>query len=82
MATKQKQPSQVSFEDGLEQLEDIVKLMETGELTLADTLEKYEQGVKLAKGLKEMLDYSEKQLVILKARNESKETGERPEADA
>ncbi|MDR2504865.1 MAG: exodeoxyribonuclease VII small subunit [Oscillospiraceae bacterium] len=67
MATKTKQPT---FEEGLEQLEQIVTLMETGELSLADTLEKYEQGVKLAKGLKDMLDYSEKQLVILKAKQQ------------
>ena len=59
-----------SFEEKLEQLESIVKVMEAGELSLSDTLEKYEQGVKLAKALKGMLDYSEKQLVILKARQD------------
>ena len=45
MATKK---AQVSFEEALERLEDIVQQMEDGKLTLDETSKLYEEGVRLA----------------------------------
>jgi len=70
----QESEKEPSFEEGLEQLENIVKDMEAGELSLSDTLGKYEQGVKLAKSLKGMLDLSEKQLTILKTKSDGEDS--------
>ncbi|MPL84353.1 Exodeoxyribonuclease 7 small subunit [bioreactor metagenome] len=49
--TKKKQDSLVnklSFEDALDQLEEIVKQLEKGELSLEQSLEQYGLGVKLS----------------------------------
>lgn len=45
-----------SFEDNLKELEDIVKLLEGGKLSLDEALKKYKIGVELAQGCKSALD--------------------------
>ena len=61
MAAKKKQ----TFEEGLEQLEAIVRRMEEGALPLEDSLAAYEEGVKLHKQLMEQLLQSEQKIKIL-----------------
>ena len=41
-----------TFEERLDALEELVKRMEAGGMTLADTLKAYESGVKLSESLK------------------------------
>ncbi|MFZ5985791.1 MAG: exodeoxyribonuclease VII small subunit [Bacillota bacterium] len=53
------------FEESLEQLEDIVKKLEIGELTLDESIEIFQQGIGLSKDLSKMLDEMEKKITIL-----------------
>jgi len=45
-----------SFEEGLKRLEEIVEKLEAGNVPLEDAISLYEEGMKLAKALKEKLD--------------------------
>jgi len=51
-----------SFEQALERLETIVHDLESGELTLEDSLARYEEGVKLSQRLTVTLDEAEKRI--------------------
>ena len=55
----------MAFEDGLEQLEAVVRRMETATLPLSEALATYEEGVKLHRQLTQMLDANERQLEVL-----------------
>lgn len=50
----------ISFEEGLEKLENIVKELELGDSNLEDLLDKYSQGVLLSKACMDQLDNTEK----------------------
>ena len=54
------------FEDRLEALESLVNTMEEGKLSLDELLKSYEQGVKLADGLKKELDAAQEKFSELK----------------
>ena len=56
----------MEFETELEQLENMVRRMETETLPLTEALAVYEQGVRLHRQLTQMLDASEQQLLIIK----------------
>lgn len=60
MATKKK-----SFEESLKELETIVSKLESGELSLEDSLARFELGTKLYKECKEELNIAEKKIAIL-----------------
>lgn len=55
-----------SFEERLLALEELVKQMEAGGMPLADTLKAYEEGEKLAEGLKKELAAAEERLTVLR----------------
>ena len=55
-----------SFEERLLALEALVKDMEAGGMALADTLKAYEEGEKLAEGLKKDLTAAEERLTVLR----------------
>ncbi len=59
-----KQPK-LSFEEALEKLEQIVSDIETGRVPLEQSIEKYEQGVKLVKQCRTILDTAEKRIQLL-----------------
>ena len=69
MAKKTKRPT---FEEALEQLEEITRALESGGLTLDDSIKAYENGMELKKVCQEMLSHAEKKLEYL----EKKENGE------
>jgi exodeoxyribonuclease VII small subunit len=50
------------FEQALERLETIVDELEGGELTLEDSLARYEEGIKLSRRLTQQLDEAEKRI--------------------
>lgn len=59
-------PSPVlSFEKALEKLEGIVKNLESGELSLEDSIKAFEEGVILAQNCSAKLDEAEKKVEIL-----------------
>ncbi|MGH9559782.1 MAG: exodeoxyribonuclease VII small subunit [Bryobacteraceae bacterium] len=59
-----------SFEDGLQQLEAIVKEMESGELPLERALELFERGMKLSETCRKQLEDAETRIEILIRRGE------------
>lgn len=57
--------AKVSFEKALDQLEHIVQDMESGNLTLEQSLKKFEEGMKLSKYCTQKLDETEKKISLL-----------------
>ena len=62
----------INFEDSMKKLEDIAKELERDDLTLDESVKKFEEGMALSKACKEMLDEAEKKITIL-INNEEKE---------
>ena len=56
-----------TFEDSMIELEEVVLKLETGDVTLDDSLKLFEQGIKLAKSCQKKLDDAEKKVKILTA---------------
>ena len=53
------------FETSLKELEEIVGQLETNDLTLDETLAKYESGIKIYKQCNQILEKAEKKINIL-----------------
>lgn len=68
MSSKKKEPS---FEEALEKLEALVASMESGDIPLADLVEKFEEGSKLVKTCEERLKHAELKIEKLRQENES-----------
>jgi len=62
----------ISFEQALKELETIVKNLESGAIALDDSLENYENGIKLVRRCNLLLDNAEKKVKKL-ARNDAGE---------
>ena len=62
MPDDQQQPS---FEQGLEELEAIVQKLESGDLSLEQSLELFENGLRLSKSCRKRLDDAETRVEIL-----------------
>ena len=56
---------EISFETALSQLEDIVKVLEGGEKTLAESMELYEQGITLSKQCAQALEGARQKIISL-----------------
>lgn len=54
-----------SFEENLERLKELVRQLQSGELTIDDSLKVFEEGIKLSKILEEKLKNIEVQAVKL-----------------
>jgi exodeoxyribonuclease VII small subunit len=54
-----------TFEGALEQLQNTVKKLESGELTLEQSLQQFEEGVRLTRVCQEQLGAAEKRVEIL-----------------
>jgi len=52
----------VDFEESMERLEKIVTELESGELSLEDSIARYEEGMKLQRRLTEVLNQAEKRI--------------------
>lgn len=57
--------AKIKFEDSMQKLEDIVALLEKGDLTLEESLERYESGIKIYKQCVSLLEGIEKKIQIL-----------------
>ncbi len=53
------------FEDALKKLEDILRKMEAGDMTLDESLKAFEEGIKLSRLCAEKLDEAERRVDIL-----------------
>lgn len=62
---KKTAPSKSNFEDSLADLEDIIQELESGEIPLDKSLEKFEEGVKLFKLCRKKLGDAEKKIKVL-----------------
>ena len=58
-------PDQPSFEDALKRLEEIVHSLEEGNVGLGESLERYEEGVKLLRQSYELLQRAERRIELL-----------------
>lgn len=56
---------EMTFEDALKRLEELVARMEGGDLNLDDSLRSFEEGVKLTRFCEKKLDEAEKKVEIL-----------------
>lgn len=54
-----------SFEKSIAELEEIVSQLENGSVTLDESRELFEKGIKLSKSCQKMLDQAEKKVSIL-----------------
>lgn len=54
-----------TFEESLNELENVAKDIERGDLTLEQAIEEFEKGIKLSKECTEILDKAEKKINIL-----------------
>ncbi len=61
----EKKEKELSFEESLEQLEEIVKKLEVGDVPLDDAIEQFNQAMKLAKSCDEKLKNAEEAITKL-----------------
>ena len=54
-----------SFEEQIEELEKIINELENGKLNLDQSVEKFEEGMKISKECNKMLESAEKRITIL-----------------
>lgn len=59
-----------TFEKSISELENIVRQLETGDVTLDESLALFEQGIKLSKNCQKLLDNAEKKVSVLMADGE------------
>ena len=62
-----------TFEDALEKLEQITKQLEEGDLSLEESLQHFDEGVKLAEFCTSKLNDAQKKVEILLKKNDSLE---------
>ena len=62
----------VTFEEGMQELEELVSAMESGEMSLEESFKAYERAVALKESLGKLLDESDKRIRVLT------ESGEAP----
>lgn len=64
-SAREQSPQPPRFEDALKRLEEIVHLLEEGEIGLDEALARYEEGVKLLRHAHDLLQRAERQIEIL-----------------
>jgi exodeoxyribonuclease VII small subunit len=57
--------AKLTFEQAMQQLEQIVQEMESGKLTLESALAKFEEGIKLSRFCSKKLEETEKKITLL-----------------
>lgn len=67
---------ELSFEDALEELEDLIDRMEAGETGLEDSIRSYERGASLVKRCRTLLDSAEQRVRELTPEELRSEAGE------
>lgn len=62
--------NEIKFEDAMKRLEEIVRNLEEGNLTLDEAIRLYEEGVKLSKLCNDILRSVEKRVVLIEKLND------------
>ena len=62
--------AEIKFEEAIKRLEEIAKELESGELGLDESVNKFEEGMKLSKTCTKMLNEAEKKINILISKEE------------
>lgn len=62
---KKSTPSTIDFENSLKELEGIVRELESGEVSLDESLKRFEKGIDLYKQCRKTLEGAEKRIKIL-----------------
>lgn len=71
MSKAENDTAKLTFEQALNELEHIVKLLEEGNLNLNDSLANFEKGIALSRICSQKLEQAEKKIeVLLKAEND------------
>lgn len=65
-----------NFEKSLQQLEELVERLETGELSLEDSLKTFEQGIKLTRSCQAALQDAEQKVELLLQQEDGKVSSE------
>ena len=60
-----KEKNEIDFEESMEKLEKIAKELENDDLSLNDSVKKFEEGMKISQDCKKVLDEAEKKITIL-----------------
>ena len=68
-----KTPQEPDFETALQELETLVEKMEQGDLSLEDSLNHFERGVKLSRTCQQALKTAEQKVEILMQKNAGEE---------
>ena len=58
-----------TFEEGINELEKIVSDLESGNMTLDESMKKFEDGMKMAKFCGEILENAEKKITMILEKN-------------
>lgn len=58
-----------TFEEAMQQLENIANELENGKLTLDESVNKFEEGMKLSKKCNDILDNADKRITIITNEN-------------
>ena len=56
---------ELNFEETMQELEKIVQELEKGDMNLDDSINKFEEGMKLAKSASDYLERAEKKITVL-----------------
>ena len=56
---------EINFEETMQKLEKIVQELEKGDLNLDDSINKFEEGMKLSKSASDYLEKAEKKITVL-----------------
>lgn len=68
-----KKPENLSFEESLNELENIVLELERGEVSLDDALKQFERGINLIRNSQTKLEKAQQKVSILLEKNETSE---------
>jgi len=64
----------ITFEAGMQELEDLVRALESGEMSLEDSFKAYERAVELKKKLTAILDEGDRRIRVLTQEGEAEMT--------
>lgn len=71
--------SEMTFEQGMEELERLVRGLEAGEMSLEESFQAFERGIHLEKALKKMLEEGDAKIRVLTEEGERALRGEEQE---
>lgn len=69
MSQEMEREEELTFEEALARLEQVVRELETGELPLEKAIDHFQEGMKLAKLCREKLDQAEQKIEMLVQEN-------------